>query len=208
MNIFRLQIVLLILLSMVLGSCVTLKQPRENTDHYILEYDSPQMSGLERLPFTIRLNRFDVAPVYNTHKIIYRDKSFKRAAYPYSKWRANPGDLVTYFLTRDLKDSRLFQAVVPKGSRIPTSYLLEGTVEEFLEKDSEADWEAILTVSIVLSGEDEPDVSKRVVFQKTYNARETCEHKNPSALAKAMSEAMAKISADVIRDIYKHTKDL
>ena len=54
------------------------------------------------------MERFQVAPFYNTTNIIYKEASIKRNAYHYHKWRANPEDLVTYFLARDLRETGLF----------------------------------------------------------------------------------------------------
>jgi cholesterol transport system auxiliary component len=150
----------------------------------------------------LRVERFGVVSLYNTTRIVYRDTSFRRKTYVYHKWRANPGDLVTFSLSRDMKESGLFKAVLPYDSRLPNSHRLEGTVEEFLERDTKAAWEAVLSVSVALMKEDEPDIHKKILFQKTYRAIEPCRKRNPQSLAKAMSLAMAKVSRQIIRDIY------
>lgn len=192
---------------LLLSACLNLGQPRDKIEFYTLEYDPPQIAGLEPLPFVIRMERFSVAPIYNTNRIIYRDRSFKRDTYAYYKWRANPGDLVTYFLSRDIKQSGLFKAVLPHNSRFPSFYMLEGSVDEFLEWDTEENWKAILSVSITLMSENEPDISKRILFQKTYRGREVCSQKHPRSLADAMSKSMAEVSEKIIKDIYCYLKD-
>ena len=50
----------------------------------------------------------------------------------------------------------------------------------------------------------EPDLSKRVVFQKTFHAVKPCKKKNLTSLSEAMSEAMAEVSAQVIRATVQH----
>jgi ABC-type uncharacterized transport system auxiliary subunit len=142
--------------------------------------------------------------MYNTHQIIYRDRSFKREAYPYEKWRASPGDLVTYYLSRDFKHLGLFKAVAPYESRVEPSLIMEGSVDEFFEWDSEEGWKAVLTVSTVLLAHPEPDVSKRIIFQKTFHAVKPCKKRNLTSLSEAMSEAMAEVSAQVIRTTVQH----
>lgn len=183
------------------GACVTTKQPRNKIDFYTLEYEPPSAVGLSPLPVVIRVERFSVAPTYNTNRIIYRDNSFKRNTYTYHKWRANPGDLITYFLSRDLKLSGLFRAVLTYDSGFPCSHMVEGSVDEFYEWDSGGNWKAVLGVSITLMAENEPDISKRVLFQKTYRATKMCPRKNPAALAESMSMAMSEVSSEIIRDI-------
>jgi ABC-type uncharacterized transport system auxiliary subunit len=189
-------------LLLLVASCGSLNKPSHKIEHYSLEYEPARMAELKPLSHVMRVERFSVAPVYNTHQIIYREASFRRDAYVYHRWRSNPGDLVTYFLTRDMKQSGLFRAVIPYDSRQTSSFVLEGSVDEFFESDSEDFWEAVLTFSVTLTAENEPDISKRVLFQKTYHAKKPCKMKNPRALAEGMSEAMAQLSRQMIVDIH------
>ena len=99
--------------------------------------------------------------------IIYRDKAFVRNTYSYHKWRANPGDLVTYYLARDFKAQNVFEAVLSYDSNLRMTHSLEGVVEEFYEKDSEDSWEAVLSFSLTLVKEHEPDVTRQGYISKT-----------------------------------------
>ncbi|MBW1743271.1 MAG: membrane integrity-associated transporter subunit PqiC [Deltaproteobacteria bacterium] len=204
----KLVFVFCLILCLTLGACLSLKQPRTKVDFYTLEYDPPPLEKTEPLPVIIRLQRFGVAPTYNTNRLIYRDDSFEREAYLYHKWRANPGDLVSYFIGRDLRQSGLFKGVLAYDSQSPASFMLEGFVDEFLEWDEGNVWHAVLTISITLMVDNEPDISKRILFQKTYHAKEPSSKKHPQELAAAMSQAMSKISREVTMDIYNHLKEL
>ena len=195
-------LLLVICLTLSLGACLNLKQPRNKIEYYTLEYDPPAPQNRQPLSDAIRVDPFAVSPIYNTNRIIYRDGSFKREAYVYYKWRAKPGDVVTYFLRRDMRQSGLFKAVVSRDSRLLSAYILEGTVDEFLEWDKKNGWEALLSVSITFMHENEPDISKKILFQKTYHTTQPCRQKNPKALAEAMSLAMSEISEQIILDIY------
>ncbi|MBW1766677.1 MAG: membrane integrity-associated transporter subunit PqiC [Deltaproteobacteria bacterium] len=207
MDCYKKLFILFLGLPLLFGSCLKLNNPSNKIEFYTLEYDPPQIGNLAPLPHAIRMERFSVAPTYNTNRIIYRDRSFKREAYVYYKWRANPGDLVTYFLARDIKLSGLFKAVLAYDSRFPSSYVLEGSVDEFFEWDTEEIWKAVLNVSITVMEENEPDISQRILFQKTYRTKKSCKQRNPAALAEAMSRAMAEISGKIIKDIYDYLKD-
>jgi ABC-type uncharacterized transport system auxiliary subunit len=110
---------------------------------------------------------------------------------------------MTFFLARDMKESGLFKAVLPGDSGIPVTHMMEGSVDEFLEWDTEQTWKAVLAVSITLMVEKEPDISKKVLYQKTYRTEEACKQRNPRALAEAMSRAMARVSEHIIRDVYR-----
>jgi ABC-type uncharacterized transport system auxiliary subunit len=150
------------------------------------------------------VERFQVAPIYDTTRIIYRKRPYTRDTYFYHKWQANPGDLVTYFLTRDIRQSSAFKAIRTAGTELRPSHIVAGMVDEFYEDDHQEYWEAVLTVSISVLKNNETDISEQVLFQKKYSRREPCSQKNPQALAKAMSKAMAGISEMIIKDIYAH----
>jgi ABC-type uncharacterized transport system auxiliary subunit len=184
------------------GACASFKQPRNQVQHYILEYTSPEIKDLKPLQISLKIDRFSVAPAYNTNRIIYRDGSFKRDEYFYHKWRSNPADMVASFLSRDIRNTGLFTAVLPEGTDFPFSCVLEGSVDEFVEWDSPEGWKAVLTVTVALMAANEPEVSKRILFQKTYRAEKPFTEKNPRGLAQAMSLAMGDISTRIIRDIY------
>ena len=187
----------------VSGACINLTQPRRDVQFFTLEYDPPPHPGTEPVPAVIRVERFNTAPVYNTSQIIYRDGSFKRDAYVYSKWRANPSDMVANFLNRDLTRSGLFKAVLPHGSSLTPTHAVEGTVEEFYESDVADRRNAVISLSIALTAAYEPDVSRRVLFQKTYHASIPCTGDTPHALAAAMSTAMGEISTSIVTDVYR-----
>ena len=188
------------------GGCLNFKQPRNKVEYYTLEYDPPVANRRQPLPFAIRVEQFSVSPIYNTNRIVYRDTAFKRDAYAYYKWRANPGDMVTHFLERDMRQSALFSAIVSPKSKYTSSFMLEGAVDEFLEFDTEGHWKAVLSVSIALIAENETDVSQAILFQKPYHASKPCRHKHPRALAEAMSLAMAEVSEAIILDVYEILK--
>jgi len=199
--------VFLCVLPFMIGACVNMKQPRNKIEFYTLEYDPPKIEAHKPLPSVIKVERFNVAPIFNTNRIIYRDSSFKRSSYQYHRWRANPGDFVSYFLGRDIKKSGLFKAVIPYDSRFPCSYILEGSVDEFLEWDTKDQWEALLSITITLIADKEPDISKRIFFQKSYRSSKPCKQKHPRALTEAMSQAMSEVSGQTIKDIYICLKD-
>jgi ABC-type uncharacterized transport system auxiliary subunit len=183
-------------------ACVSLKQPVNKIEYYTLEYPPPQIKLLDPLPHVIRMDRFTVAPSYNTSQIIYRDQSFKRNAYVYYRWQTNPGATVTTLLKRDIKNSGLFKAVLNPGSRFSSPYMIEGTVDEFFEWDTQNAWKAILTVSIILTEKNKNDIKNRILYQKTYRKAEICQQKKPKAVAEAMSQALSKISEELIIDVY------
>ncbi len=203
MNTSARKCLLLGLLTLLICGCLSLKQPYKKIEYYTLEYDALPVSHLETLPLVLRVERFQVAPLYDTSRIIYRSKPFSRDAYNYHMWRNNPGNMVGYLLGRDFRQSEAFQSVITHDGSLTSSHVIEGVVDEFYEHDGTNSWEAVLTIRITLMVKKESDIGKKILLQKTYSAREICRHKNPQALAEAMSTAMSKLSTSIITDVYK-----
>ena len=202
--------VLFLCFLLLIVGCVNFREPieAEKTTFYTLEYDPPAPSHLQPLSVALRVKRFSVAPTYDTNRIIYREGAFERDAYVYHKWRNNPGALVSHFLSRDMRESGLFEAVLSHDSRVPASHILEGRVDEFFEWDAKDGREAVLSVSIVLTAVDEMEVGKRTLLQKSYHKRDLCRGKTPKALAEAMSHAMSEVSSEITKEIYNFLKQM
>ncbi len=194
---------LFVTLTLVLTACVSsLKHPSNKIDFYTLEYDPPDAGERAPLEAVIRLDRFSVSPSYNTNRIIYRDRSFTRDAYVYHRWQTPPGDMVGTLLSRDIKHSELFNAVLTESSSLTSTHMVEGRVDEFFEWDRKEGWVAVLAVNITVASETEPGIVKKILLQKTYRSEKPCRQKNPRALAEAMSQALLEISCEIINDIY------
>ncbi len=200
MKTLKLAMIMAIILAIVSG-CGKLRPGDRNISYYSLEYAPPISGQTERLPVAIRIERFRISPMYDSSKIIYREKAFKLDSYVYHKWWANPADLTAYFLSRDFQHSGYFKAVFSPANSVHSTHILDGFVEEFFEEDDTESWKAVLSLNIYLLQEDQPDVTKRILMQKKYTMTEPCTEKTPHALAKAMSVAMSKISEQMIRDV-------
>ncbi len=196
----RYSIIILILFSLAFSGCISLKQPNTRFEYYTLEYDalgSDKSTVSVQKSTVLKIKHFSAAPIYLTDNIIYSDQQFKRTPYFYHKWKVRPAEFVTYFLSRDLKESGLFEAVLPYTSGSLHTHTVEGTVDKFLELDSSDGWEAVLSISVTLQVTREPDADKRVIFQRSFSTRKKCKEKNPLALAQAMSLAMAEVSENI-----------
>jgi ABC-type uncharacterized transport system auxiliary subunit len=184
-----------------LGACIGLRQPAHKISHYTLEYAPPAVAGLERQDMSLRIERFTAAAAYATSALVYRDASFKREEYVYHKWRAYPGDIVACCLGRDLQQAGFLQGVFLYGSSFAAPLVLEGSVDEFVAWESESGWEAVLGITVTVLANDEPDITKKILLQKTYRSRKPCERMSPQSFVEAMSSAMAEVSGSVIQDV-------
>jgi cholesterol transport system auxiliary component len=77
------------------------------------------------------LRHIQVTPPYDSKKISYSETPFTINTFTYHEWQADPGELVSYFLARDIKQSSLFKAVFTRDNDTPSSHRISGIVDEF-----------------------------------------------------------------------------
>jgi ABC-type uncharacterized transport system auxiliary subunit len=178
-------------------------KPPMLVNQYILEYPAPVGRGKAKIPVEIKVELFAVAQAFNTHAMVYQPRPYQSQTYNYSRWRANPGYLVTDYLIRDLRESGLFKAVFGPDSSGKHRFKLEGGVAEFQELDATGAWQASLALTVTLLDTDKEELPQRVVFQKNYRVLKPLPEKTPQGLAQGMSRAMEQVSARIITDTYE-----
>ena len=181
-------------------------KPPTLVQKYLLEYPSPAVPASARIDEGVKVEVFSVAQAFNSTAMVYRPNPYKSDIYTYHRWRVNPGNLISDYLVRDLRNSGLFKAVFSTGQAGANRFLIEGGVEEFQEIDEPGGWQAALAVNITLLDLNHQEITKRVVFQKNYRAAEPLTEQTPQGLAQGMSQAMAKLSDQIITDIYQAAK--
>lgn len=201
-------------ISLTLGGCLTLSacfngvQPHQQVEHYMLEYPPPQIMAGHPIGGSIGLARFRVVPPYNTTRFLYRSSEFQRQIDEYHRWRSQPGDMVTFFLARDFRQTGLFDGVFVDGTRADTVCRIEGLVEDIYEDNAGPGRAAVLTITVTLLRTDTPDISQQLLLQKTYSTREPFTGPAPAAMVAAMSRAMSRVSAEIIEDAYGKLTDI
>lgn len=193
--------------SLLAGCSIGHRPPRPPVVDYTLEYAPPVFENPVRLPAVVRVDQFDASPVINTRQMVYRDQAFTANTYFYHRWRANPSELATFFLARDMAASGLFSAAVSYDAPLPVTHAVQGLVTRFDEQDLENGWEAVIEVTVTLYRPNDPDAATSVLFQKTYRQSAKARLKNPQGVADAMSQAMKAFSRQLIADIHQTLTD-
>jgi ABC-type uncharacterized transport system auxiliary subunit len=195
-------------LVLILVACAGTSAPPREVYYYTLDY-APPSSPVERtLPYVLRVDRFSSSPPFNSQSIIYADKGLHRNAYARHQWISPPADLLAFLLARDLQMTQAFQAVLPPDTFTMPTHIVNGWLEEFLEKDRPEGWLASLRLSITLLTARETDPARRILMQRVYSADAPVSERTPAGLAEAMSVATAQVSAEIFRDIFKTLQEL
>jgi ABC-type uncharacterized transport system auxiliary subunit len=197
---FRKHLFLLVLI--ILTGCIGDAKPPEPIYYYTLGHDNPALSLAPQLPCILRVERFSASPPFNSQRIIYAQNELQRNAYAYHQWIAPPGELVSYYLARDLRQCGGFRAVLTPDASLSATHSLYGWVEQFIEKDAAAHWQAAATIHITLISNLDRDPTRKILLQKRYEAKAPCNAKTPEALAEAMSKVVGQISQAVTKDVY------
>lgn len=192
-------------LGWVLGitACAGPGTPPIPVDQYIFEYETPRTEGGDPLDGTLKVERFSAALSCNGPEMVYRSGPYRRNVYPYHRWRINPGDMVTDFLLRDLREAGLFRAVFSYRDRSAAWLVLQGSLREFFEKRDGDGGQSVLTVTLTLLDLRESDLTARVLFQKAYELSTPLAEQGPASMAKGMSASMEAFSEAAIGDIYR-----
>ena len=196
----RLLALLAALLVACLGGC---GKPPVLVNQYILEYPAPVVGGKAKIQAEVKVELFSVAQTFNTNAMVYQPQPYQSQSYNYSRWRANPGNMVTDYLLRDLRESGLFKAAFGPDSSGKHRFKLEGGVAEFQELDASNGWQASLALTVTLLDTEREELPQRVIFQKNYRVLEPLPEKTPQGLAQGMSRAMEQVSARIINDTYE-----
>jgi ABC-type uncharacterized transport system auxiliary subunit len=195
--------ILTLMAALVLAAC---GKPPALINRYVLEYPPPEVGRLTPIDASLKVELFAVDETINRPDRVYKENPYKTGVYQYNRWRTDPGYLVTDYLTRDFRDSRLFKGVFAYDRSGPARFHLEGGVVEFQENDMPGPWQAALTLNITLVDSDKENVAEKVIFQRTYRAQETMSARTPQGLAEAMSAAMEKVSKQIMADVYRAVK--
>lgn len=196
-------LLLLLWVALIGFGCMGQSATTQPIYYYTLEYQAQLPEAVTQLPYVLRVHRFSVSPPFNSQRIIYADKGLHRNSYGYHQWIASPGELLPYLLVRDMRQSKSFQAVLTPDAVLPATHDLHGWVEQFIEQDTTQPRQALARLHITLTAALASDPSRKVLFQKRYEAHAPCKGKTAEALARAMSEAIAKINHEVVQDLHK-----
>jgi len=195
-------VIIAVLISFSIPGCIGRGKPAPLIEHYTFEYPSPTFPTLSRLEQTIKVERFSVAKAFNTVSMVFRPEAFKLDTYASNRWMVNPGDMTSDYLLRDLRNSGLFRAAFSYRDYEDARFMLEGGLEEFLEIDEGKTRSAVMTLSVNLLDMSRTGTPGRLIFQKKYRSVEPITDADPAGLARAMSNGMAKVSSQVIKDVY------
>lgn len=181
-------------------------QPPVRTQYYMLDYNPPGIKETVRLNESLKVERFSVAQFYNSNSMMFRTGSISLDKFPYDRWGANPGYMVADYLVRDFRGTNLFRSIFSYQDTDVVSFLLEGSVTEFLAVEQKDGRRAMLTIYVTLLDLNQTNSAKKVIFQKSYSHAAPCRENSAEGLAVGLSESLERLSRQIISDVYQAVK--
>lgn len=186
----------LLCLTLVAG-CLGRTKPPFIMDQYTLDYAPPAGTADEPAKELIRVERFAVAPAFNSTSMVIRKGQYRFDTYDYSRWRVNPADMVTGFALRDITRAGIFKGTYSWYDSDLSRYILEGYIDEFCETEGKG----LLSLRVTLVDTKAKNPVEQVVFQRQYTHSVPMDGSSPDALAAALSAAMKELSGKIVADI-------
>lgn len=144
-------------------------------------------------PYTLAVMPFGASPALRQTALLYRPSPYELASYGFSRWEATPAQMLTERLEDYLESCRLFGGVTRYGLSAEPELLLRGRLTDFQEVDGPQGPQAELGLEaelVSLSGSE-------VVWQGRLTARTPMAERSPEELARAMSESLAAVLAEM-----------
>lgn len=186
--------------ALTLSGCV--QSDATNRKYYILEAERQGGPAKVHTDATLRIRRFNVDEAFATRQLVYRLDEFRYESDYYREFLVLPGVMVTE-KTRDwLADSGLFGRVSSVGSRLESTYLLEGNVialyADFRNKSAPV---AVVEIRFfLLAG---PDAEETVGLARTYRAESPISARTAEAVVEALGESLTDILTRLEPDMEK-----
>lgn len=205
-RVFAVMLLSFLCLTLITGCFGRTKAPYI-VDQYTLDYPPPAASGSTTpIDEFISIERFSVAPAFNTTTMVIKTRPYRYDTYNYSRWRVNPGDMVSGFVLRDITAAKLFRGTYSYYDTNLARYILDGHVEEFCESTESSPGSALLRIRVTLIDTKQKNPVEQVVFQKQYTKQPPMTEHTPDGLAAGLSTAMKDLSEQLMTDIREALK--
>lgn len=192
----------------IIPGCISTGKPQYSSENYLIDYPVPIAAKKEKIDDTLRVSRFTIASAYNNTNMIFRTENYAFDSFNYNRWAVNPADMVGDNLLRDLQASDIFRAAFSRYALDEGRYILQGGVEEFYLRIDKRNNIAVISLAITLKDMKQREATRRIIFQKKYRREELLPVQSPSGYCQAMSQAMQKLSGQIIDDIYSSIKTI
>jgi ABC-type uncharacterized transport system auxiliary subunit len=181
-------------LILLLAACAAPPAPRET--FFRLEAAAPaERFPRPPLPGVLEVGRVETEGVLADRAIAYQAAAGALQRYHYELWADPPGQMLQETFVRTLRDAGAAGTVVTPDLRVPPDWIMRTRVRRF--EQVPAAHEVAVAMQVAILGARDSGVA----LLKDYAAQAPTENDRPDAVAAAMSQAMARILAELVADV-------
>ena len=184
----------------VMTAGCSLKKQSPAKLRYLVEAKRPGGLVAARAPTTLRVRSLQIASPFESRGFVYRNSEQNYETDFYHEFLVAPQSMLTEQVRQWLGASGRFRAVLDPASKLDATHSLEGNVTgfyaDFRDKSSP---KAVLAIHFLLVSDQ--GSSPQIAFQKDYRQEIQPDDRSPDGLAKAWGVALAKILAELERDL-------
>lgn len=141
---------------------------------------------------TVKVSQAFSANSLMSEKMKYAQNEYREYSFSESKWSRSPNKAITDEITKSVRASKLFQTVQGYKSRSRSDYLLESSIDEFIQyfgSDSKSSYASVVITLSLVDAKSLKTLSSRQLSAKV-DVQELSAAGGVKALNKALSELL------------------
>ncbi len=197
----------LLLFSLILCGCISLKDKYPAITYYKFEQGPKPAFKIDTLAGTLQIRDFTVNSSYDTdHLLAKYGTPPKIKKYYYNRWIANPGDLVTnFFVDRFSILSPFSGGVIKSASVLLPDYILEGQVINLIgvngEDDEPGENSVAIGIKITLVERAGTSAKRTIIISKVYELNVDRDDSSAESMAAAFGQGLTQIADMLLSDM-------
>jgi ABC-type uncharacterized transport system auxiliary subunit len=183
---------------LVLAGCTQSPPPKSDTFYRLDVPRAEKIAAEPPINGILEVSRLDVDGVVSQRSLAYVDERtpINVQSYRYELWVDAPGALVQGELVDYFREANLARTVLTPDTRAIPDFTLRGRIKRFEQVISSAGAHSAVEIEFSLSARD-----GRLLLLRRYEASAPAAATTPQAAVPAIAQAVAKIAADLTRDL-------
>jgi len=169
------------------------------THYYLLDYpiDHAVINENPKHNLTLGVLKFEVDPLYDQDKIVYRESLYEGKFYNYHRWISPPADIITQKIIEHIGASNLFMKVDLFPSHAKPDFLLRGKIKAFEEWDQNNQWFSHVNIMFELIDFQQ----ENVVWKEHVDVKNPVAEKKPLQLVESINETLKQCVEHALENI-------
>jgi ABC-type uncharacterized transport system auxiliary subunit len=181
------------------GGCALRSSDVSNSQ--FLDYPAPVQRSGESIPHTLLVYQFLLDPsVDDSGLTISKRKDDDQNSHVH-RWQANPSDMITDLIRRDLQSSGIFKRIVDQFSMAPYRYSLDGTVRELDAIVRDGKVLARIRIDVNLTDFEAARRGGKTLLKKEYHTETPASDMTYAAIVASMNRGLSEFSSQLRSDI-------